>query len=69
MIPIAMGTLLKATIGLDALGVLLGWKTLDHWGHLGGAAFGVWYYYYGHKLWQQREKLMGSWLTEERRQR
>lgn len=23
----------------------------DHWAHLGGAAFGVMYYYYGMRLW------------------
>ena len=65
MIPIAMGTLLKVTMGLDALGVLLGWRALDHWGHLGGASFGVWYTLQGHRLWQQRERWLGGWAKGE----
>lgn len=35
-----MGTLLPVLLSADALGVLLGWRYLDHLGHLGGAAFG-----------------------------
>ena len=61
MVPIAMGTLLKVTMGLDVLGVLLGWRALDHWGHLGGATFGVWYTLYGHRLWQRRHELLKLW--------
>lgn len=59
MVPIAMGTLLQLTMGLDMLGVVLGWQALDHWGHLGGASFGVWYTLQGHRLWQERHKLLG----------
>ena len=39
-VPIQMGTLLPVLMSADALGVLLGWRYLDHLGHLGGAAFG-----------------------------
>jgi len=35
-----MGTLLPVLMSADALGVLLGWRYLDHLGHLGGALFG-----------------------------
>ncbi|KAJ7583255.1 hypothetical protein C8J56DRAFT_953468 [Mycena floridula] len=36
---------------MDMIGILRGWKMLDHWAHLGGAAFGVAYYYGGMKMW------------------
>ena len=39
-VPIQLGTLLPMLMGADALGALLGWRYLDHLGHLGGAAFG-----------------------------
>lgn len=66
MVPIAMGTLLKITMGLDVVGILAGWKALDHWGHLGGASFGVWYTLQGHRLWQQRHKLLGDGQRQSR---
>ncbi len=39
-VPIQLGTLLPVLMGADALGALLGWRYLDHLGHLGGAIFG-----------------------------
>lgn len=39
------GSALVAAIGFEALGVLLGWRMLDHWGHLGGAAFGICFHF------------------------
>ena len=39
-VPIQLGTLLPVLMGADALGALLGWRYLDHFGHLGGAVFG-----------------------------
>ncbi len=39
-VPIQLGTLLPVLMGADALGALLGWRYLDHLGHLGGAVFG-----------------------------
>jgi len=36
---------------LDIVGALRGWRLFDHWAHLGGAAFGAWYYYYGARMW------------------
>lgn len=32
---------IKFIVGLDSLGVLLGWKFFDHAAHLGGAACGM----------------------------
>lgn len=32
---------IKALMGVDFLGVLLGWKIFDHAAHLGGALFGM----------------------------
>nr|GAT55746.1 predicted protein [Mycena chlorophos] len=36
---------------LDVFGIFRGWKLLDHFGHLGGAAFGALYYNYGPDIW------------------
>lgn len=52
-VPIAMSTLLPCMMGLDAVGALLRWRVLDHWGHLGGAAFGVAYATVGLGLWER----------------
>ena len=32
---------LLAILAVDVVGVLRGWRRLDHWGHLGGAAAGA----------------------------
>ncbi|KDR68010.1 hypothetical protein GALMADRAFT_231645 [Galerina marginata CBS 339.88] len=37
---------------LDVIGIMRGWRMFDHWAHLGGAAFGVAYYYYGPSYWR-----------------
>ena len=58
MFPIETGTALKAAVCLDAAGAVLGWRMLDHWGHLGGAAFGIWFTLYGHDLWMQLRRSM-----------
>ncbi|EIE25590.1 rhomboid-domain-containing protein [Coccomyxa subellipsoidea C-169] len=42
-IPIRLGDLLPLLMCFDAAGVLLGWRYLDHFGHLGGALFGIFY--------------------------
>ncbi|KAJ7281571.1 hypothetical protein C8J57DRAFT_1298048 [Mycena rebaudengoi] len=36
---------------LDVIGILRGWKLFDHFAHLGGAAFGAFYYVYGPRFW------------------
>ncbi|EJU03596.1 hypothetical protein DACRYDRAFT_64551 [Dacryopinax primogenitus] len=48
-VPISAGV--GSLVLLDVIGVMRGWRTFDHWAHLGGAAFGVFYYYYGPELW------------------
>ncbi|CAK0743348.1 hypothetical protein CVIRNUC_001463 [Coccomyxa viridis] len=65
-VPIQMGTLLPVLMGTDILGVLLGWRYLDHLGHLGGAAFGLLYTLYGHHLWSRREQVLRAvgWTDE-----
>jgi len=46
-IPIAIpiGTAVGGMVVMDMLGIIRGWKTFDHWAHLGGAAFGALAYY------------------------
>ncbi|XP_035694187.1 presenilins-associated rhomboid-like protein, mitochondrial [Branchiostoma floridae] len=56
------GSAIKVIMGLDAAGVLLGWRFFDHAAHLGGALCGIWYMLYGHKqIWQNREPVMRAW--------
>ncbi|PPQ73067.1 hypothetical protein CVT24_001612, partial [Panaeolus cyanescens] len=43
-------------IALDVIGIMRGWRFFDHRAHLGGAAFGVFYYLYGPSFWRQTRK-------------
>eukprot|EP00066_Takifugu_rubripes_P009031 XP_003975640.1 PREDICTED: presenilins-associated rhomboid-like protein, mitochondrial [Takifugu rubripes] len=62
MLTFSAGSALKALIAIDAAGLILGWRLLDHAAHLGGALFGIWYIAYGHKLiWRRREPLVKMW--------
>ncbi|XP_077413874.1 presenilin-associated rhomboid-like protein A, mitochondrial [Vanacampus margaritifer] len=62
MVTFTMGTALKVLVATDTVGLLLGWRMLDHASHLGGALFGVWYGAYGHKLmWGNRESVVKMW--------
>ncbi|THH00464.1 hypothetical protein EW145_g7073 [Phellinidium pouzarii] len=38
-------------VALDIMGIIRGWRLFDHWAHLSGAAFGLWYYKYGPDYW------------------
>jgi rhomboid-like protein len=53
MIPIRLESLLYMLVSLDVLGVSLAWRWLDHWGHLGGAAYGILYTKYGQAAWDR----------------
>lgn len=52
MIPIQIGYGVAGMVVLDTLGLLFRWRIFDHAAHLGGAAFGYLYYYYGNDLWE-----------------
>lgn len=59
-IPITAGV--GGIILLDIVGVIRGWKLFDHYAHLGGAAFGALYYYYGTSWWNFQRRLEAhSW--------
>ncbi|KAI0351368.1 rhomboid-domain-containing protein [Trametes cingulata] len=49
--PINIQTGFAAILAFDIIGVLRGWKMFDHYAHLGGAAFGAFWYAYGAKIW------------------
>ena len=40
MLPFSIADALNVMILVDLTGVLLGWRRFDHFGHLGGDAFG-----------------------------
>ncbi|KAL7850951.1 hypothetical protein AOLI_G00213070 [Acnodon oligacanthus] len=62
MLSFTAGTALKALVAFDTVGLVLGWRMLDHAAHLGGVLFGVWYISYGHGLiWRKREPLVKFW--------
>ena len=42
---------------LDILGILRGWRLFDHWAHLSGALFGLFYYKYGVQIWDKDRAL------------
>ena len=48
--PIGMGV--AGLVAADVAGVVLRWKTFDHWAHLAGAAFGVVYWWGGAEVWR-----------------
>ncbi|RVE45586.1 hypothetical protein evm_009783 [Chilo suppressalis] len=59
MYTFAAGTAIKAIMGVDLAGVLLGWKFFDHAAHLGGALFGIaWCYWGGSHIWANRDKFV-----------
>ncbi|TFK87633.1 rhomboid-domain-containing protein [Polyporus arcularius HHB13444] len=49
--PINIQTGFYTLVAIDLLGVLRGWRYLDHFAHLGGALFGVFWYKYGAEIW------------------
>ena len=53
---------MKAIIAFDILGLVLGWRVLDHAGHLGGMLFGILYAKYGTNfIWGQRDNIIKTW--------
>ncbi|CUA78133.1 rhomboid-like protein [Rhizoctonia solani] len=48
-LPIGAGV--GGMVCLDIIGIIRGWRTFDHWAHLGGASFGIAYYRYGADFW------------------
>jgi rhomboid-like protein len=56
------GSAIQCLMLFDLVGVLLRWRLFDHAAHLGGAAMGLFWAYYGKdKIWPQREYIIGIW--------
>ncbi|KAI0676121.1 hypothetical protein C8Q78DRAFT_1008128 [Trametes maxima] len=49
--PINIQTGFATILAFDLLGVLRGWKMFDHYAHIGGAAFGAFWFTYGAQIW------------------
>ncbi|XP_033637678.1 presenilins-associated rhomboid-like protein, mitochondrial [Asterias rubens] len=61
-ITFSAGSALKFLIGMESMGVVMGWQFFDHAAHLAGLLCGCYYMSYGHKqIWQKREPLMSAW--------
>nr|CAG4647973.1 EOG090X07NR [Moina brachiata] len=53
---------LTALLCLDTVGMFMRWKVFDHAAHLGGALFGMFWYYWGQKnIWGERVGLVQRW--------
>ncbi|XP_011504532.1 PREDICTED: presenilins-associated rhomboid-like protein, mitochondrial [Ceratosolen solmsi marchali] len=53
---------LKSLILLEITGCLFKWKIFDHAAHLGGALFGMFWYYWGIEyIWKKRTTIMMYW--------
>ncbi|RPD52648.1 rhomboid-domain-containing protein, partial [Lentinus tigrinus ALCF2SS1-7] len=50
-IPINSQTGFYTLVAIDALGVIRGWRYFDHFAHLGGALFGMFWFKYGAEIW------------------
>ncbi|KAI0741359.1 hypothetical protein C8Q80DRAFT_1110950 [Daedaleopsis nitida] len=49
--PINIQTGFFAILALDTVGILRGWRFFDHYAHIGGALFGMFWYKYGADIW------------------
>ncbi len=54
--PIGAG--IAGLVAADVAGVLFGWRMFDHWAHLGGAAFGWLYWWYGAEAWERVKRAL-----------
>ncbi|RZF32041.1 hypothetical protein LSTR_LSTR005945 [Laodelphax striatellus] len=55
-------TALKALMAVDLAGLIFRWRFFDHAAHLGGALFGVMWYFYGRKyVWGNRDYVVKPW--------
>ena len=62
MFSFSAATGVKAIMAMDAAGLLLGWRFLDHAAHLAGVLSGLgWAYYGSHFVWAQREEFVTAW--------
>lgn len=53
---------IKCIMAFDLAGIIFKWRLFDHAAHLGGAAFGLFWSYYGKdNIWPQREHIIGLW--------
>lgn len=55
-LPIGIGV--AGLVAADVAGIVLRWRLFDHWAHLGGAAFGAFYWYYGAQAWQSLKRAL-----------
>ncbi|KAK9831656.1 hypothetical protein WJX74_004513 [Apatococcus lobatus] len=65
-----LSQLLAAFMALDVLGIVLGWRTFNHWAHLGGAIFGLLYGpFISKRYWPEAESQLKSFREKfERKQ-
>ncbi|PVG04694.1 hypothetical protein CPB86DRAFT_771357 [Serendipita vermifera] len=57
-IPISIGSAFVGLVAVDVVGLIRGWRFFDHAAHLGGAAFGTAYFYYGPIAWDWWRRTM-----------
>ena len=52
MVPISIGYGVAGMVAFDIVGLVFRLRIFDHAAHLGGAAFGYFYYFYGNDIWE-----------------
>ncbi|XP_046742847.1 presenilins-associated rhomboid-like protein, mitochondrial isoform X3 [Diprion similis] len=58
----SLGAAIKAMVCLDTIGCIMKWQFFDHAGHLGGAAWGIFWQKWGNAyIWQKREPILTFW--------
>lgn len=50
-------------VALDILGIVRGWRAFDHVAHLGGAAFGLLYYFCGGAAWNGAKRAAAQYFV------
>ncbi|KAF8998530.1 hypothetical protein BDQ17DRAFT_807204 [Cyathus striatus] len=64
--PVNLETVGCAVLIFDIVGALRGWSMLNHWAHLGGAVFGLVYYYVGTDVWYMARRKWSGMLAYRR---
>ncbi|KZT72007.1 hypothetical protein DAEQUDRAFT_723650 [Daedalea quercina L-15889] len=59
--PLSAQFAVGSLIAFDIIGIWRAWRRFNHWAHLGGAAFGAFYWAYGPRVWEVfREISLGT---------
>ncbi|XP_023320132.1 presenilins-associated rhomboid-like protein, mitochondrial [Eurytemora carolleeae] len=62
MFTFSASTAIKGLMCMDAVGLVMGWRVLDHSAHLAGILYGIFWVHMGSRLlWDSREPVVQAW--------